>query len=116
MDSLGFALENFDAVGAWRTKDGTFAIDAAGQLPDGRTFNGPRELKAILHGKKEQFAHCLTEKLLTYAIGRGVESFDAAAIDGVVSAAKTGNYRISTLILGVVHSDPFQKRNGKQKE
>ena len=67
MDALGFALENFDAVGAWRTKDGKFPIDAAAQLPDGRSFNGPRELKAVLRGNSEQFARCLAEKLLTYA-------------------------------------------------
>ncbi len=71
MDALGFALENFDAVGAWRTKDGKFPIDAAAQLPDGRSFNGPRELKAVLRGNSEQFARCLAEKLLTYALGRG---------------------------------------------
>ena len=84
MDALGFALENFDAIGAWRTKDGNFPIDAAAKLPDGRSFNGPRELKAILRGSKELFARCLAEKLLTYAIGRGIESYDRPAIDEIV--------------------------------
>ncbi|MGA2064543.1 MAG: DUF1592 domain-containing protein [Thermoguttaceae bacterium] len=116
MDALGFALENFDAVGAWRTKDGNFPIDAAAQLPDGRSFNGPRELKAVLRGSKEQFARCLTEKLLTYAVGRGVEPYDRPAVEGIVSAAKAGDYKFSTLVLGIVHSDPFQKRRGKNKE
>ncbi|MGA2034147.1 MAG: DUF1592 domain-containing protein [Thermoguttaceae bacterium] len=114
MDALGFALENFDAVGAWRTKDGNFPIDAAAQLPDGRSFNGPRELKAMLRGNKEQFARCLAEKLLTYAIGRGVESYDRPAVDGIVQTAKVGDYKFSTFVLGIVRSDPFQKRNRSQ--
>ena len=88
MDALGFALENFDAVGAWRTREGRFPIDAAAQLPDGRSFNGPRELKAILRGDKEAFARCLAEKLLTYALGRGVESSDRPAVDGIVHAGR----------------------------
>ena len=116
MDALGFALENFDAVGAWRTKDGNFLIDAAAQLPDGRSFNGPRELKAILRGSKEHFARCLTEKLLTYAIGRGMESCDRPVVDGIANSAKAGDYKFSTFVLGIVHSDPFQKRHGKNRE
>ncbi len=116
MDALGFALENFDAVGAWRTKDGKFPIDAAAQLPDGRSFNGPQELKAMLRGNKEQFAHCLAEKLLTYAIGRGVEPYDKPAVGGIVTAAKAGDYKFSTFVLGIVHSEPFQKRSCKNKE
>jgi hypothetical protein len=116
MDSLGFALENFDAVGAWRTKDGNFPIDAAGQLPDGRSFAGPRELKAVLRASKEQFVRCLANKLLTYSIGRGVETFDDRAIDVIVNSTKAGGYKISALFLGIVHSDPFEKRRGKQKE
>ncbi len=116
MDALGFALENFDAVGAWRIKDGKFPIDAAAELPDGRSFNGPRELKAILRGNQEQFARCLTEKLLTYALGRGVEPYDRPAIDGIVNAAKSGDYKFSTFVLGIVRSDPFQKRRGKNND
>jgi hypothetical protein len=117
MDALGFALENFDAVGGWRTKDGNYPIDANAQLPDGRSFSGPRELKTILSGNKEAFARCLTEKLLTYAIGRGVESGDQPAVDGIVNTAKTGNYKFSTFALGIVRSDAFQKRgDSNQKE
>jgi hypothetical protein len=111
MDALGFALENFDAVGAWRTKDGKFPIDAAAQLPDGRSFNGPRELKAVLRGNSEQFARCLAEKLLTYALGRGIESYDRRTVDAIVGAAKASDYKFSTFIQGIVHSDPFQKTN-----
>ena len=114
MDALGFALENFDAVGAWRTKDGKFPVDAAAQLPDGRSLNGPRELKAVLRGNSEQFAHCLAEKLLTYALGRGIEPYDHRAVDAIVNAAKTGDYKFSTFILGIVHSEPFQKRSNRQ--
>jgi hypothetical protein len=116
MDAWGFALENFDAVGAWRTEDGKFPIDAAAQLPDGRSFNGPRELKAVLSGSKELFALCLTEKLLTYAIGRGVESYDRPAVDQIAQSAKAGNYKFSKFILGIVRSDPFQKRRGNNKK
>jgi len=116
MDALGFALENFDAVGAWRTKDGSFPIDAAAQLPDGRAFNGPRELKAALRGSKDLFARCLAEKLLTYAIGRGIEACDRPALDEIVNAARRGDYKFSALVQGIVHSDPFQQRLGRIKE
>jgi mono/diheme cytochrome c family protein len=109
MDALGFALENFDAVGAWRAKDGNLPIDAAAQLPDGRSFSGPRQLKAVLRGSKEQFARCLTKKLLIYAIGRGLEPYDGPTVDRIVHAAKAGDYRFSAFVLGIVHSDPFQK-------
>jgi len=110
MDALGFALENFDAVGAWRTKDGDFPIDAAAELPDGRSFNGPRELKAMLRESKDQFVRCLAEKLLIYAIGRGLEPSDGRAVEGIVQATKANDYKFSALVLGIVHSDPFQKR------
>ena len=116
MDALGFALENFDAVGAWRTKDGNFPIDTKAQLPDGRSFNGPRQLKAVLRGGKEQFARCLTEKLLTYAVGRGMEPCDRPVVDGIVHSARAGDYKFSTFVLGIVYSDAFQKRPGKSEE
>jgi hypothetical protein len=80
MDPLGFGLENFDAIGAYRTKDGTTPIDSSGTLPDGRTFKGPIELKAIVKSDSEAFAECLTEKMMTYALGRGVEKYDRAAV------------------------------------
>jgi hypothetical protein len=115
MDALGFALENFDAVGAWRTKDGNFPIDAKAQLPDGRSLNGPRELKDVLCGNKESFARCLAEKLLTYAMGRGVETYDRRAVDGIVHAAKSSDYKFSSFVLSIVHSDPFQKRRGRNE-
>ena len=80
MDPLGFGLENFDAVGAWRTKDGKIAIDATGSLPDGRSFSGPQGLKSILMADRDAFAACVTSKLLTYALGRGLERYDASTV------------------------------------
>ncbi len=114
MDPLGFAFENFDAVGAFRTKDGDFAIDPSGILPDGRSFQGPEELKAILKEKKDLFARCLTEKLLTYALGRGLEYYDRPAVDRIVAALARDGYRFSTLVTAIVRSDPFRLRRGKE--
>lgn len=110
MDPIGFAFENFDAIGAWRDKDGKFAIDPSGVLPDGRTFQGPAELKLILKEKKEMFGRCLAEKMLTYGLGRGLEYYDKCALDKIVAALNKNNYRFSTLLLEVVQSEPFQMR------
>jgi mono/diheme cytochrome c family protein len=114
MDPLGFGFENFDAVGAWRTLDGKYPIDPAGVLPDGKSFKGPKELKAILKGKEDQFRRCLTEKLLTYALGRGLEFYDKAAIKGISRKLAEKNNRFSALVIEIVKSDPFQKRRGKR--
>ncbi|MBV9124172.1 MAG: DUF1585 domain-containing protein, partial [Planctomycetes bacterium] len=113
INPLGFSLENFDAVGAWRDRDGSFAIDASGRLPGGATFQGPGELKALLVTKKEAFCRCLAEKLLTYALGRGVEDYDQEAVNRICRTAAQNNYRFSSLILAVIQSDPFLKRGGK---
>jgi hypothetical protein len=110
MDPLGFGLENFDAVGAWRTMDGKFAIDATGLLPDGRTFNGPEELRAILAGNREAFARCLTSKLLTYALGRGLERYDSRTVKLIASRLPRHEYRFSGLVLEIVNSLPFLSR------
>lgn len=110
MDPLGFGLENFDAVGAWRTLDGKFPIDATGTLPDGRTFNGPQELRSILKADHQAFEHCLTAKLLTYALGRGLERYDKRTVSGIVSRLPEREYRFSGLILEIVNSLPFQSR------
>jgi hypothetical protein len=109
MDPLGFGLENFDAVGAWRTLDGKDPIDASGVLPGGQTFAGPAELKAVLLTRKDRFARCLAEKMLTYALGRGVER-DCCAVDDIARDAAAGNYRLSALVLSVVRSGPFRTR------
>lgn len=113
MDPLGFGLENFDAIGAWRTKDGEFPINAAGTLPDGRSFTGPQGLKSILKAQPDAFTECLTRKMLIYALGRGLETSDDAAVKEIVRKVAADNYRISSLILGIVNSQPFQKRRGE---
>lgn len=110
MDPLGFGLENFDAVGAWRTMDGKFPIDASGALPDGRAFTGPEELRAILTGERDAFVRCLTSKLLTYGLGRGLESYDARTVKRIVGRMPSHGYRFSGLVLEIVNSLPFQSR------
>ncbi len=115
MDALGFALENFDAVGAWRLFDGKHPIDAAGQLPDGKQFNGSAELAAYLRSNmQDQFVRCLVEKMLTYALGRGLEFYDQCAVDIIVKHLKANDLRFSALILGIVQSDPFQNQGAKR--
>ncbi len=114
MDPIGFGFENFDAVGAFRARDGDFPIDPSATLPDGRSFKGPDELKAILKGKKELFARCLTEKMLTYALGRGLEPFDRPAVDRIVAALARSDYKFSTLVTEIARSDPFRLRRGKE--
>jgi hypothetical protein len=113
MDPLGFGLENFDAVGAWRTKDGEFPINASGTLPDGRSFTGPQGLKSILKSQPDAFTESLTRKMLTYALGRGLEPSDDAAVKAIVRQVAANDYRIESLILGIVNSQPFQMRRGE---
>jgi mono/diheme cytochrome c family protein len=110
MDPLGFALENFDSLGKWRDSyDGT-PIDASGVLPDGGEFEGPTGLRKVLLDKPEQFVHTFMEKLLTYALGRGVEHYDATAIRSIMREAAGRDYRLRALIQGIVKSSPFQMR------
>jgi hypothetical protein len=114
MDPLGFSLENFDAVGAWRETDGPFGIDASGQLPAGEHFTGAAQLRDVLaRQKREQFVRCLAEKMLTYALGRGLEYYDRCAVDEIVSSAARQHYRFSTLVLAVVKSTPFEMRRAE---
>jgi hypothetical protein len=110
MDPLGFGLENLDAVGGSREKDGPFPIDASGTLPGGVSFEGPKALRAILKERRDDFARCMSEKLLTYALGRGLDYYDKCAVDRIVAALARDEYRSSTLVLEVVRSEPFQKR------
>ena len=116
MDAIGFAFENFDAVGAWRDFDGQFEIDPAGSLPGGRRFQGPTDLKRILKEEAEKFAHALAAKTLTYALGRGLEYYDKCAVDEIVASLVDNDYRFSQLILGVVNAEPFRKRRGGRAE
>jgi hypothetical protein len=112
MDPLGFSLENYDAVGSWRDKDGNIPVDASGVLPDGRTFEGADGLKTILRGDKDAFATGMTSKLLTYALGRGIESYDQPVIGQIADRVKAADYRMSSLVLEIVRSFPFQMQRG----
>lgn len=111
MDPLGFALENFDAIGRWRTHgDGGSAIDASGTLPDGTAFRDPGSLRRALAQRPERFVTAFLEKLLNYAIGRNVIAADSAAVRAIVREAARDSYRFETLVLGIVTSTPFQLR------
>jgi mono/diheme cytochrome c family protein len=110
MDPPGFALENFDAIGRWRALEDHKPIDNSGGLADGSTFTGVEGLERALLQRPELFAGALTEKLLIFALGRGVESYDAPAIRHVVRQAQADHYRFSALVLGIVNSTPFQMR------
>jgi hypothetical protein len=113
MDPLGFPLENFDAVGQWRTSDGDAAINATGVLLDGTKVDGPAALRRALVARKEQFVRAVTGKLLTYAIGREMAYADAPAIRAIVRAAAADDYRWSSTILAIVKSTPFQMRRSR---
>ena len=113
MDPLGFALENFDAVGKWRETEADTPIDASGTLPDGTAFDGLPELRDVLVARRAEFVTTVTTKLLTYALGRGVEYYDRPAIRAIVREAELGDYRWSSLILGIARSQPFQMRRSE---
>ena len=104
MDPLGFALENFDAIGKWRTHEAETPIDASGSLPDGTTFDGPAELRDVLVARHDEFVMTVTEKLLTYALGRGVEYYDRPVIRAILREAEPDDYRWSSIVLGIVNA------------
>ncbi|MFM8494320.1 MAG: DUF1592 domain-containing protein [Planctomycetia bacterium] len=110
MDPLGFGLENYDAIGAWRERDGDAAVDAGGELPDGRRFSGPAELRTILAARKDEFRRCLIEKLLTYGLGRGLEYYDACAVERIAAASAAQGDRFSVIIAELVKSPAFRQR------
>jgi hypothetical protein len=110
IDPVGFALENFDAVGRWRDAESGRDVDAAGGLPDGSEFVGVDGLEQGLLARPELFVCTLTERLLTFALGRGIEPYDAPAVRAIVRQAAAEDYRFSALILGIVRSTPFQMR------
>ena len=116
LDPLGFGLENFDGIGGWRVQDNKQAIDRSGVLPDGAKFNGPAELRKVLMGKSDQFRRNFADKLLTFALGRGLEYYDKCALDDIVTRARGSQDRFSAYVLAVVTSDPFQKRKGRRSE
>jgi hypothetical protein len=116
MDELGFALENFDAIGEWRDVDAAGSpIDASAKLPDGTTFTGPVGLRKMLLSHSDDFLTTLTEKLLTYALGRGLEAVDAPAVRRIKRETARANYRFASLIQGIVTSTPFQMRMAQER-
>jgi hypothetical protein len=110
MDAIGFGLENFDAIGAWREKDGPHPIDASGELSPGRSFNGPEELKKLLAARPGLFVRCLTDRMLTYALGRGLEEYDECTIERIAQAVEKNEFKFSSLVIEIVKSDAFQKK------
>ena len=115
MDPIGFGLENYDAIGAWRAKDGEFPIDASGKLVSGESFKGAAEFKRILlKQKRDEFVRCLTEKMLTYALGRGLEYYDQCAVDQITKNLAKNRYKLSSLVVEVIKSAPFQMRRGEE--
>ena len=114
IDPLGFALERYDGTGAWRTVDDGAAIDASGALPGGARFEGLPGLRALLLDRREQFVRTVTEKLLTYALGRGIEHYDMPVVRGIAREAAANDYRWSAIVLGIARSTPFQMRSTEQ--
>ncbi len=113
MDTLGFGLENYDAIGRWRSEDGDFPIDSSGTLPSGETFDGPEGLTAILESQIEDFVRCLTEKMLTYSLGRGLEQYDRRTLDRIVERVGEDDNRFQALVHEIVGSLPFTMRRGE---
>jgi hypothetical protein len=110
MDPLGFALENFDAIGKWRVKDGETSIDSSGELPGGQKVTGAQTLRQLLKDQyQDRFVRCLIEKTLTYALGRGLDYYDLCAVEEIESELKKSNYRFSAMIFEIVQSDAFTK-------
>jgi hypothetical protein len=116
MDAIGFGLENFDAIGEWRTVDGNNdKIDSSGVLPGGKSFQGPAELREIIKSHSDEFGRCLASKMLTYALGRGLESYDRRTTEAVAAEMQANGNTFTALVEAIARSDAFQKRNGKSK-
>jgi hypothetical protein len=113
MDPLGFAFENYDAIGRWRAEDGKFPIEAGGTLPNGKTFSGPAELKALLLDSLPEFTESLAERMLTYALGRGVEPSDRPVVRDLAKQAAADGYRFQALVRAIARSAPFRERRGE---
>ena len=115
MDPLGFGLENYDAIGKWRTMDGKFPVDASGVMPNGKTFNSPAEMRGVFQSLLPQFSRCMVEKMLTYSLGRGLGTYDRRTVDEIDRRLAASGYGFQTLIYEIVRSLPFQSRRGEQK-
>jgi hypothetical protein len=113
MDPLGFSLENFDGIGQWRTKEPGGIVDASGQLADGTKVDGPAALRKALLSHPDQFVETMTEKLLTYALGRGLEYYDMPAVRSIAHEAARNNYRFTSLVMGIITSTPFSMPVGQ---
>jgi hypothetical protein len=113
MDAIGFGLENYNPIGAWRAQDGRFPLDASGTLPGGKDFRGPGDLKKILSEDRDAFTRTLCDKLLTYALGRGLERSDRPFVRQIASHTAADGYKFTTLITEIVKSAPFQYRRGE---
>jgi hypothetical protein len=113
MDPIGFGLENFNGLGGWREQDGKFPIDPSGTLPSGQSFKGPADLQKILLSRKNDFVRCLSEKMLTYALGRGTEYYDKCALEEISKGVAKNKYTFSSLVFEIVKSTPFQMRRGE---
>ena len=114
MDPLGFGLENYDAIGRWRTMDGKFPVDSSGTLPGGKTFSTPAEMRALLTAQLPQFSRTLIEKMMTYALGRGLKPYDRTTVDNINRTLGADGYRFQTLIQMIVASPAFQSRRGEE--
>ena len=114
MDPAGLSMENFDAIGRWRSRSeaGTI-VDASGGLPDGSAFDGVAGLRTALLNRPDLFVTTITEKLMTYALGRGLEYYDAPSVRAIAAGARSDDYRFSSMVLGVVKSRPFQMRSSQ---
>jgi hypothetical protein len=113
MDPLGFGLENYDAIGRWRDADGEFEVDASGTLPDGQKFGSAGEMRALLVSQLPQFSRTLTQKMLTYALSRGLKPYDRRTVDSIQRAVVADGYRFRTMVHEIVKSLPFQARRGE---
>ena len=116
MDPLGFGLENYDAIGAWRDRDGTVEIDATGELPSGQTFDGPHELRRLLLQRQDDFRRCLSEKMLTFALGRGLEYYDACAVERIVNRLQSDDDRFAIVVEEIIKSPAFRQRESGESQ
>jgi hypothetical protein len=116
MDPLGFALENFNAIGQWREVDAGAKIDPSGTFPDGTKFAGPAEFRQVLLSHQDQFVRTFAEKLMTYALGRGLEYYDQPAVRKVLRDAVLSDSRWSSIVVGIVNSTPFQMRTAREAD
>ena len=115
MDTLGFGLENYDAIGKWRTTDGKFPLDVTGVMPNGKAFAAPSEMRTLLKDDLSEFSRCLTGKMLTYALGRGLERYDKRTVEEIDRKIAASGYRFQALVYEIVRSLPFQSRRGEEK-